>query len=591
MLERNQLRPVDVQRLFPVQHDRDFIKFADIKLFLWRFAPFIAGCAAVGGMLGLFYIVTSDPIYTARTQILIEPKIPQLLQQQSSEINLSLDTSQVETQLAVLRSEKIANMVIDEMDLVDNPEFTSLKGEPLSVRFEKLLALLGLTDAKKTAVIPPEPAIITPDEGDKLDPQFETRRQAIWNFGDGLRVTRAGVSYAIDIWFQARDPGLAAEIANATAAAFVREQLEIRTESASEGLRWLEARINEVRTQMNHATQVAQEFRARHDFSIGGTESGQQTGPTLEELEVTADTYRKMYESLLAAFTSSVNQQPYLIADARVISAATRPLDQSHPRKTLTLAFSITAGLMLGFGLALARQLTDHSLRNNRQIRDELGLEAIGELPAVRFRRGGFGRFLEVQHKPHSTFARSLGDAARAIAMADPAGPPRLVGLISALPTDGKSTVASNLAALMMKSGRRVLLVDADPQQSVLTRHFGKSSGEADDKRGFSFLASSSMPVDELLAGRSDVLTQLADYQTVIIDLPPLTSDISFREATALLDTVVLVAEWGSTPLEMLTELTGELRAAKVALPGVIMTKVRALSSQRYRRRVLWSAR
>src|SRR5690606_8603925 len=149
---------------------------------------------------------------------------------------------QVETQLAVLRSEKIANMVIDEMDLVDNPEFTSLKGEPLSVRFEKLLALLGLAGAKKTTVIPPEPAIITPDEGDELDPQFETRRHAIWNFGDGLRVTRAGVSYAIDIWFQARDPGLAAEIANATAAAFVREQLEIRTESASEGLRWLEAR-------------------------------------------------------------------------------------------------------------------------------------------------------------------------------------------------------------------------------------------------------------------------------------------------------------------------------------------------------------
>src|SRR5690606_22313844 len=249
MLEHNQLRPVDVQRLFPVQHDRDFIKFADIKLFLWRFAPFIAGCAAVGGMLGLFYIVTSDPIYTARTQILIEPKIPQLLQQQSSEINLSLDTSQVETQLAVLRSEKIANMVIDEMDLVDNPEFTSLKGEPLSARFEKLLALLGLAEAKKAAA-PPERPIFTSDGGDKLDPEFETRRQAIWTFGQGLRVTRAGVSYAIDIWFQARDPGLAAEIANATAAAFVREQLEIRTESASEGLRWLEARINEVRTQM-----------------------------------------------------------------------------------------------------------------------------------------------------------------------------------------------------------------------------------------------------------------------------------------------------------------------------------------------------
>src|SRR5690606_37114131 len=107
--------------------------------------------------------------------------------------------------------------------------------------------------------------------------------------------------------------------------------LETRSESASEGLRWLEARIQEVRAQMNHATKVVQEFRARHDFSIPSGD--EQSGPTLEELEVTADTYRRMYESLLEAFTSSVNQQPYLIADARVIGEATRPLTSSHPRK------------------------------------------------------------------------------------------------------------------------------------------------------------------------------------------------------------------------------------------------------------------
>ena len=588
MLERNQFGPADVQRFYPTERDRDFIKFADIKLFLRRYAPFIGSFAAAGAALGLFYIVTSDPIYTARTQILIEPKIPQLLQQQASEINLSLDTSQVETQLAVLRSEKIANMVIDELELIDHPKFTSQEGASFSERIDKLLVLLGLSDGLATSS--PKPDVPTTGDGSlSLDPEYEARQQAVWDFGDNLSVARAGVSYAIDIWFQARDPELAAEIANATAEAFVREQLEIRTAAASEGLRWLEARIEEVRAQMNQATKDAQEFRARHDFSIG--EGEQESGPTLEELEVTADTYRKMYESLLEAFTSSVNQQPYLIADARVISAATRPLHQSHPRKMLTLAFSVVAGLMLGFGLAIARQLTDRSLRNSRQIRDELGLEPVGELPVVHFRRGGFGRFLEAQRRPRSTFARSLREAARTIAMSDPSGSVRLVGIISARPTDGKSTIASNLAALDAQFGKRTLLVDADAQKAVLTRSFSRATEAQAEARGFAFLPSTSEQVEALLGGKAEALADLAEYESVIVDLPPLTSDISFREAAGLLDAVVLVAEWGKTPVEMLSELVAELRTAKVSMPGVIMTKVRSLSSLRYRRRLMWWAR
>src|SRR5690606_20823023 len=84
MLERNKLQPVDVHRLFAAEHERDFIKFRDIKLFLWRYAAFILAFAALGAAGGIFYLATSNPIYTAHTQILIEPKSPPLLQQQSS---------------------------------------------------------------------------------------------------------------------------------------------------------------------------------------------------------------------------------------------------------------------------------------------------------------------------------------------------------------------------------------------------------------------------------------------------------------------------------------------------------------------------
>ncbi|TIP78748.1 MAG: ATPase, partial [Mesorhizobium sp.] len=130
----------------------------------------------------------------------------------------------------------------------------------------------------------------------------------------------------------------------------MREQVQTTTKAAGEGIAWLERRMREVGDQMNRATRVVQQFRAKHDYSIGQDETpieGQGLAPseeqptrqtTLEQLEVTADTYRKMYESLLGAYTNSVDQQLYLIANARVITSATSPKKASRPRKTLILA-------------------------------------------------------------------------------------------------------------------------------------------------------------------------------------------------------------------------------------------------------------
>ncbi len=245
------------------------------------------------------------------------------------------------------------------------------------------------------------------------DEVFERNRRTMLIFQSGLDVRRLGVSYAIEISFRSPDAEMAAKIANATANALVREQLETKAAAAREGGAWLEKRLGELRTQMNNATQIAQEFRARHDYSVavqrygtggetvdGGDTGGETEGPTLEELEVTADTYRKMYESFLQAYTSSVSQQSYPVADARVITPASRPLSASHPRRKLVMAFGVLFGLMAGVGLAFLRHSLDRTVRSPRQVREEFGLECIGELPSP-------GRLFheEVAKRPHSGFS------------------------------------------------------------------------------------------------------------------------------------------------------------------------------------------
>ena len=136
-------------------------------------------------------------------------------------------------------------------------------------------------------------------------------------FQSKLGVNRVSVSYVIEISFTSRDPEKAARIANATADAYVREQLLSKIAAMEQGNEWLEARLNELRRKLNAATQAAQAFRARHDYSIpegaptdrtaitGEAGADKFEAPTLEELEATADTYRKLYGSVLEAFTSS----------------------------------------------------------------------------------------------------------------------------------------------------------------------------------------------------------------------------------------------------------------------------------------------
>ncbi|MDE3832833.1 polysaccharide biosynthesis tyrosine autokinase [Sinorhizobium meliloti] len=626
MLERQWSAAAGQQNLYGPGGDSEFIGFADITSFV-RQRIFLIMAFPLLGLLGAgFSLATTDSIFTARTQILIEPKIPELLQRQSGEINLSLDTSQVETQLAVLRSEKIALMVIEELDLVDNPRFKSVSSPSMVERVgrikEMVVDMLALDgDPQHQAMPKPASPIADRSETKAVIAQlseFERRRIVVETFRESLGVQRVGVSYAIDITFQSHDPALAAKVANATAAAFVREQLETRAAAAREGVAWLEKRIEEVRTQMNLATQVTQEFRAKHDYSVGRqlgativdgevVASGQgegitRNGPTLEELEVTADTYRKMYESLLAAFTSSVNQQPYLIADARVITPATRPLAASHPRKKFVLALGGLSGLMAGFGLAFARHTLDRTIRTSRQVRDELGFDCVGELPPVGFLRG-FGQLDDVLRRPESLFSRNLRHTKGAISLADVAHPLRCIGVTSATPDDGKSTVASNLAALYAVSGMRTLVIDADGFHSTLTKRLPHSQAPAGENRDGAEIEGqiTSVPglqFDLLPSPASDTLrlitpknleallvNELDSYEIIIVDLPPFTSGVHGLVAASVLDGVLIVAEWGKTPLDLVGELSRILRITKTAVIGVVMTKVRSLSTRQYRKR------
>jgi capsular exopolysaccharide synthesis family protein len=518
--------------------------------------------------------------------------LPQLLREQSGEVNFSLDNAQVESEIAVLRSEKIAMIVINELDLNNDSEFRNQKPSIFALLRS---SLLGENDSGTTEL-----------GTDKGMTEFARSRRVITAFQAGLDVRRTGLSYAIEIAFSSKDPDKAARVANATAEAYIRDQIETKSDTARLGSEWLERRLAQLRAQLNTATQMAQAFRAKHDYQIrthadkGAEEPGRGTTDnllaspaedyTLEELETTAETYRKIYESYLQGFTASVQRQSFPVADARVITTATRPLAKSHPQTLLILASGGLIGVMIGFGIAIICHSLDSSLRFSWQIRDELGLECLGRLPRMA---RATDHLAEVAKAPFSRFSASLKSVKTVISLVNNTQSIRCLGITSTLPKEGKSTVASNLATLFSMAGMRTLVVDADIFNPTLTKTFvpGAAPGLIDAVQNHEeikkyIVPARTTPFDLLpaIGSSSDVLGSehmqvlLKDifkaYDLVIFDVPPANPIVDWLAFIPLLEAVVIVAEWGRTPLDLLSEMLRSLRMTKTFVLGVIMNKV-----------------
>lgn len=637
----------------------DGISRAELFAFARRNVLRMLGCMGLGIVAASLYVASQEPRYTAHTQILIDMKSPALLDTQGREVETSLDTAEVESQMTVLRSEMIASMVIDELGLVDDPEFQGQKASRLEMLVETAAAValnIGLFDSETVAawqasILDRDAAIEANDPGlsspeartsdtqtevaavaasgtepaapeaesaastdgmAELDPDAldaeKAHRVTLAIFQSKLGVSRVSVSYVIDIAFSSNDPEKAARIANATADAYVREQLLSKIAAMEQGNEWLEARLNELRRKLNAATQAVQSYRARHDYSIPDAElidpasivaeagANPSEAPTLEELEATADTFRKLYGSVLEAFTASMQHQSYPYSLVRVITPASPPFSKSSPRTKITLAFGALAGLLFGIGLAVVRQSLDASIRAPRQVWNHVGTDCIAEVPRIRRWTSDQRNLIHASVRPQSSFAKAIGRLKTAIRINAKADGSVVVGITSAMLGEGKSVVASNLGLACFRTGYRTLVVDGDPLRSTLSRAFllMPETDNATDPLAPHPVAAGPVRRDDLfdlipapLDSDPDELARhpaqsiswqdiRKGYEVVIVDLPPIEQAIDVFHSLSGLDYLVIVAAWGETRVDKVAEAVRLVNAVGTPLLGLVLTKVRS---------------
>src|SRR5882762_2100354 len=333
--------------------------------------------------------------------------------------------------------------------------------------------------------------------------------------------------------------------------------------------------------------------------------STRQSQVRLRELETAANTYRGIYETFLSRFTQSVQQQSFPSTEARVVTVASPPRAPSSPKIGLTLALASLAGLCLGIMAAFAREQMNRQIHTRAQLEKLLGTSCLAVLPAFPQKRpvlrklhatrdsGAFRQINEVA--PFSATAEALRYIKVAIDLHPTGG--KVIGIVSALPGEGKTTVATGFAAFVAKSGARTLLIDADLRNPSMTRALGyinapglvnmvadKSDFDdlviTDSKFKFDFLPSSTRmkPSNSSDILNSPVIKEMLraaknDYDYVLVDLPPILPVVDVKAVAHLFDAFVLVVEWGSTSTDEIVKAVGASPIVSERLLGAVLNK------------------
>ncbi len=267
-------------------------------------------------------------------------------------------------------------------------------------------------------------------------------------------------------------------------------------------------------------------------------------------------------------------------------------------------------GFIGAFGWVLMLEFNDTSIRNVDDVAEYIGLEVIGTIPRMRFGRP------HGQHRRRATYVTTVDEEqndACIVTQHDPKSPiseayralrtnfqfstikdnPRTLMLTSAVPGEGKTTTAVNMAVTMADFGMRVLIVDTDLRRPNVHRvlRMKRGPGLADVLRDGLPLESVIRPTrihnlwtissgrvppnpSELIGSErmTEVMKELgAEFDMVICDAPSVLVVTDPVLLATHVETCIMVVSTSNVRRETVIRANKQLQAAKVNVVGVVL--------------------
>lgn len=281
------------------------------------------------------------------------------------------------------------------------------------------------------------------------------------------------------------------------------------------------------------------------------------------------------------------------VENVQVIDIAQVPNAPTKPRPMLNIAIAGVLGIMSGIILTFLLEFLDNTIKSPDDVERAIQLPVIGAIPIDN----GEDNTLITFRDPKSPISESFRTLRTNIQFSSIDKEMKIIVVTSSTPTEGKSTIAANLANSIAQGEKKVLLIDCDLRKPRINKIFRFTNIEGltnilmgektisdvvhrtEDLDNLSIISSGPIPPNpaELLGSKKmkDFLDKIRDeYDMIILDTPPVGLVTDSAVLSTLADGLIQVVAVSQTDIEMVKRAKELLDNVNANIIGVVLNKV-----------------
>jgi capsular exopolysaccharide synthesis family protein len=368
-----------------------------------------------------------------------------------------------------------------------------------------------------------------------------------------------------------------------------------------------------------------QEAKIRSAYDVQYNEAqGQNSGAVIIKLlEQTIETNRGFLDNLRKQQSGNDVASQGSDNNISVASFGIPPAYPIAPRRLTTIAAALMLSTLFGIGLALFLEYLDDTISTTEEVESYLQLPALAVIPTIdntAKRRlllvGGKSEETESDREnsellifadPRSALSESYRQLRTSILLSTAGHAPKSLLITSSLPSEGKTTTATNTAISLGQTGAKVLIIDADmrrarlhsvfnvPNRSGLSTVLSSELSEKeildvvhfDERTNVHVMPSGPIPPNpaELIGSEQMVnllKTLQGNFTHVVIDSPPISSFTDGVLIASLVDGVILVVHSGRSSRQVVKRTRQLLVDVRARILGVVLNNVNLNSQDNY---------